>query len=176
MFAIVNKVKFVSLGLAVGLFAAAGVLAQTDPNALAKKFMPKDARLMHEIVDGRFGPGENNLVVLFGEDEEAKAYQGFVLIPRGEKYEKAVLPTPNVAYAIEEPKSVFYADVDRDGKPELLIIAECYTGIGPEGSVPFYRTRVYEWKGENFVHMEKVSETIGNSPTANTAKRKLAIR
>jgi hypothetical protein len=55
----------------------------------------------------------------------------------------------------------------------LFIIDECYTGIGPTGAQAFYRTRVYDWNGTGFTHLEAVSEKIGNADTAAKVRKKL---
>jgi hypothetical protein len=72
-----------------------------------------------------------------------------------------------------DPIAVFFANADGDAENELLIIDKCYTGIGPAGAAAFHRTRVYDWNGVAFSHVDWVSEKIGNVRTVATARARL---
>ncbi|MEZ5345530.1 MAG: hypothetical protein R2681_08250 [Pyrinomonadaceae bacterium] len=47
------------------------------------------------------------------------------------------------------------------------------TGVGAKGAEYFYRTRVYDWNGENFVHLDGLSEKIGDADTAAKVRKML---
>jgi hypothetical protein len=140
---------------------------------IAAPFLPNGAKPIHEILKGDFGGSKGNIVALYGKDAPAVSYDGLVLIPKGPQFEKFDLPRPEFTWSIEEPKAVFYADADSDRDLELFIIGECYTGIGPTGAQPFYRTRVYDWNGSRFDHMESLSDEIGRLGTAPSIKGQL---
>ena len=142
----------------------------------ASKFIPEGSKLMHKVVEGTFGASAKSIVVLYGEEGAMKSYEGFVLVPKGAEYVKVMLPKPEFTWSVEEPRAVFFANADRDKALELFIIGECYTGIGPTGAQPFHRTRVYDWNGSGFVHLETVSEKIGGASKAAAARKKLGIR
>lgn len=141
---------------------------------LAKNFMPKDTNLAHKVIEGEFGSSKKNVAVLYYEDKPAKSYKGLALVPDGDDYKKFVLPEPEFTWSMEEPKAVFFANADLDAEKELFIIGECYTGIGPTGAQPFNRTRVYDWNGNGFIHLESISEKIGTAATAVEVRKKLA--
>lgn len=141
---------------------------------LAKNFMPKDTKLAHKVIEGEFGSSKKNVAVLYYEEKPTMSYKGLVLIPDGDDYKKFVLPEPEFTWSMEEPKAVFFANADLDAEKELFIIGECYTGIGPTGAQPFNRTRIYDWNGKDFIHLESVSEKIGDAANATEVKKKLA--
>ena len=89
-----------------------------------------------------------------------------------EKFDTYKLPEPQFTWSIMEPQAVFFANADSDPANELFIIERCMTGVGPDGAKYFYRTRVYDWQGSGFAHLESVSEEIGDLRTA-AAIRKL---
>ncbi len=80
---------------------------------------------------------------------------------------------PEFTWSIEEPKTVFFANADSDRELELFVVGECLTGVGPTGARPFYRTRVYDWNGSSFSHLELVSEEIGTLKAATAIRRQL---
>ena len=141
--------------------------------AIAAPFLPTGAKPLHDILKGNFGGSTGNIVVLHGKEAPAVTYDGFVLVPKGSQFEKFDLPRPEYTWSIEEPMGVFFANADSDRELELFIIGECYTGIGPTGARPFYRTRVYDRQGGRFVHLENVSSEVGTLRTAAVIRRQL---
>lgn len=61
----------------------------------------------------------------------------------------------------------FFADLNRDGKKDLVVIASYVTGIGPTGMEPFKVIAVYFQKGMVFVSDPKLDEDL-NSPANYT--------
>ncbi len=139
----------------------------------AKRIIPEGMQVAHKAFAGNFGPSQKSLVILFEADEAPKSYEGWVLAPFGAGYKKYALPKPKLTWSIEEPKAVFFANADKDSAQELFIIGECYTGIGPTGAQPFNRTRVYDWNGNGFTHLEALSKKIGTAATAAGVRKKL---
>ncbi|MCM3903246.1 MAG: hypothetical protein ND866_16180 [Pyrinomonadaceae bacterium] len=143
----------------------------------ARRIIPQGMQLAHSPLEDNFGPSRKSMVILFEADKAAaKSYEGWVLVPGLTGYVKYDLPKPEVTWSIEEPKAVLFANADKDPAQELFIIAECYTGIGPTGAQPFNRTRVYDWNGSGFTHLETVSTTIGTAATARAVQKKLKRR
>ncbi|MEZ5429299.1 MAG: hypothetical protein R2747_23830 [Pyrinomonadaceae bacterium] len=155
-------------------------LAETDLQKIGKDFIPNDTQLAHQVVEGRFaesagGATTGNIVVLYRKDMAWGGYQGLVLIPSGfEAFGKYQLPEPGSTWSSMEPIAVFFANADRDPENELLILDRCMTGVGPTGAQYFYRTRVYDWNGNGFTHLESLSERIGNLSTAKQVRSKLS--
>jgi hypothetical protein len=131
--------------------------------------------LMHKVVEGKFGGSEKGLVVLFGTDGPAITYSGMVLVSGAGGYRKVELPQPVYTWSIEEPKAIFFANADSDSDPELFVIGRCLTGIGADGAKPFSRTRVYDWNGTGFTHLESVSQEIGMRQGAASIRRDLPV-
>jgi len=141
----------------------------------AKRIIPRGMQLGHHAVEGKLGPSQKSLVILFEADKAAaKSYKGWVLAPAGGGYEKYPLPEPEFTWSMEEPKAVFFANADKDPEQELFILGECYTGVGPTGAQPFNRTRVYDWNGNGFTHLEGISRKIGTAATVPAVRKKLA--
>jgi hypothetical protein len=140
---------------------------------VAARYLPEGSKLMHRAVLGKVGGSERSVVALYGKEAPAITYSGLVLVPAAGGYKKYEMPQPEMTWSIEEPKAVLFANVDRDPESEMLIVGECYTGIGPTGAQPFYRTRVYDWKAGSFAHLDLISEEIGNLRTVATIRRQL---
>jgi len=161
----------------------AGALGQgvvnSDLQKIANKFIPEGMEPAHKVVQGKFAESASkvtsgNIVALYKNSSDTDKYEGLILIPQGaEAYDQHRLPDPRSTWSMMDPKAVFFANADGDAENELFIIEECYTGIGPTGAQPFYRTRVYDWNGGSFVHLETLSEKIGNLNTAVKVRNKL---
>lgn len=144
-----------------------------SPEKIVAEYLPEGSKLMHKILEGNFGSADKSMLVLYSEESPAMSYMGMVLVPEKNKYRTVALPQPEFTWSMEEPKAAFFEDVDRDGEKELLIIGECYTGIGPEGARAFYRTRVYDRVDDKFIHLESLSRNIGNLQTAAAVRKDL---
>lgn len=143
----------------------------------AKRIIPQGMQLAHQALERKLGPSQKSLVILFETDKAAaKSYKGWVLVPAGLGHEKYALPDPEFTWSMEAPKAVFLTNADKDAAQELFIIGKCYTGIGPTGAQPFNRTRVYDWNGSSFTHLETVSTKIGSAATAQAVQKKLKRR
>jgi hypothetical protein len=141
----------------------------------ARRLIPQGMLLSHQVLEGRLGSSGKSMVILFESDRNAAtSYKGFVLAPDSDGYEKYELPEPQFTWSIEKPTAVFFANADKDAEQELFIIGKCYTGVGPTGGQPFNRTRVYDWSGNGFTHLEKISQKIGTAATQSAVRKKLA--
>jgi len=171
------------IGAAVVFLLVAGVFGQggagNGAQQTASKFIPAGMVSAHTAVKGRFADSVSNdpagnIVVLYKKESDGRSYEGLVLAPQGPAtYNRHQLPSPESAWSMMEPIAIFFANADGDAENELFIIDECYTGIGPDGAKAFYRTRVYDWNGIAFSHLDAVSEKIGNSRTVAAARAKL---
>ncbi len=157
-----------------GVFGQSGV--ESDLQKIANKFIPDGMVSAHEAVQGRFAESATkdsagNIVVVYKKGSLEGGYQGLILIPQESgSYSRYQLPEPESTWSMMEPIAVFFANADGDTENELFIIDKCYTGIGPTGARPFYRTRVYDWNGIAFSHVDSVSERIGNANTTVAAR------
>jgi hypothetical protein len=160
-----------------------GIVGQTaadgDLQKLGREFIPDGMEPAHKTVKGRFAEsaswdGSEHVVVLWKPVSGLRFYDGAVVLARrADSFEYRAIPQPESRWSMMEPIAIFFANADGDTENELLIIDECYTGIGPEGARPFYRTRVYDWNGNLFTHLDPVSEKIGNVRTVAAARARL---
>ncbi|HJZ10663.1 MAG TPA: hypothetical protein VJ521_00840, partial [Acidobacteriota bacterium] len=154
-------------------------VVESDLQKIANKFIPEGMVSAHQAVQGRFAESASkdasgNIAVLYKKGSYGNTYDGLVLLPQGsDAYDQLKLPEPVGVWSMMDPIAVFFDNVDGDAEKELLIIDKCYTGIGPTGARPFYRTRIYDWNGSGFTHMESLSEKIGNLNTVVKVKNKL---
>jgi hypothetical protein len=168
---------FISLFLAATVFGQ--VSAEADLQKIADKFIPDGMVSAHQAVQGKFAESASkdssgNIVVLYKKDAGGSKYEGLILTSQGSAaYDRHELSDPVSTWSMMEPTAIFFANADGDPENELFIIEECFTGIGPEGAKPFYRTRVYDWNGSDFIHLESLSEKIGNGNTATKVRNKL---
>lgn len=150
-----------------------------DLQKFGDEFIPDGMVSAHKTVKGRFAEsaswdGSEHVVILYKPVSGLRPYDGAVVLARrADSFEYRTLPQPESRWSMMEPIAIFFANADGDTENELFIIDECYTGIGPEGARPFYRTRVYDWNGVAFSLTESVSEKMGNVKTAAAAKAKL---
>ncbi len=150
-----------------------------DLQKFGEEFIPDGMESAHKTVKGRFAEsaswdGSEHVVVLYKPVSGLRPYDGAVVLARrSDSFEYRLLPQPESTWSMMEPIAIFFANADGDTENELFIIDECYTGIGPEGARPFYRTRVYDWNGVVFSHTGSVSEKMGNVKTAAAAKARL---
>ncbi len=137
-----------------------------DLNSLARKYIPNGTKIIHKVVQGKFAQSatgnSGNVVVMYRDKSgsEFGEYNTMVLVPKGASWEKYFLPQPDVTWSFMKPLAVFFENVDKDRDMELLILEEAETGAGPDGAKPFYRTRVYDWTGSGFKHLDDISEKI----------------
>ncbi len=150
-----------------------------DLQKFGAEFIPYGMEPAHKTVKGRFAEsasreGLEHVVILYKPISGLRTYTGSVMLARtADSLDRRELPQPESTWSMMEPIAIFFANADGDTENELFIIDECYTGIGPEGARPFYRTRVYDWNGMAFTHAEPVSEKMGNVRTVAAAKAKL---
>jgi len=137
--------------------------------SLATRVMPKEGEfaLMHRPVEGTFGPGAGNVVVLWGAEGSCEG--GAVLVPVADTpstYRVNVLPSfqeigTSAATPSFQPVSVLFDDVNGDGRAELLIILRvtgrgAYEGregdspVGHRAEVDEHVTGVFGWNGQEF--------------------------
>jgi hypothetical protein len=168
---------FISLPL-LGVVFGQGA-AESDLQKLGKEFIPDGMEPAHKTVKVGFAEsatwdGSEHIVVLWKPVSGLRRYDGAVVLSRrADSFDYRPLPQPESTWSMMEPIAIFAANADGDTENELFIIDECYTGIGPEGAKPFYRTRVYDWNGVAFTHVEPVSDKMGNVRTAASAKARL---
>lgn len=56
------------------------------------------------------------------------------------------------------------ADVDRDGRDDVVIVVEAMTGIGPGGAEPFPLAGVYLRRGQEFERATALEEQLNSDP------------
>jgi hypothetical protein len=100
-------------------------------DAFGTRVLPPGATLSSKPIDVSLGPLSKVVVVLFRPMQNSFNYTGWVLLPPSDgaqDYKKSVLPPLAIAdgrFSVEV-NSIFAADVDADGVPELCILAQCH--------------------------------------------------
>lgn len=162
-----------------GLVPAQEVSLEAEQERVARETMPEGAVEATKPIWGKFAESASpdksgSGVVLYKSTADSNSYEGKVLVPEGfEIWNRYELPKPQNVWSMMSPIAIFFANADGDSDTELLVIDECYTGIGPTGARPFYRTRVYDFNGISFEHRDELSEKIGNLNTAAKVRAKL---
>ena len=154
---------------------------KTDLKALTKKYIPKGAEIIHKIVQGKFAPAgvksnADNVIVMYRAKDSSPTdpYEIVVLRPSENTWDNYTLPQPDTIWSIMKPLAVFFENADKDTEKELFILEEAESGAGPTGAVPFYRTRVYDWTGSEFKHLEDISDKISaDADTADKVRKEL---
>jgi len=151
-----------------------------DLNSLARKYIPNGTKIIHKVVQGKFAQSatgnSGNVVVMYRDKSGSKfgEYNTMVLVPKGASWERYFLPQPDATWSFMKPLAVFFENVDKDRDMELLVLEETESGAGPDGAKPFYRTRIYDWSGSGFVHLEDISDKIStNADTVAKVRREL---
>ena len=165
-----RKVTSIILFALLSLIFISSISAKESAGKNFKNFYVK-SKPFYRFVKGKFAESaskysDTHFVRLYKRNNSVGEYKGTVIIrhtPR--KIKRYTLPQPKYTWSIMEPQEIFFANADKDSDNELLIIEKNMTGIGPSGSRYFYRTRVYDWNGKGFSHLEKVSKTIGKART-----------
>jgi hypothetical protein len=166
-------------GLCGGL-AAQDVVTRREREPLGKfaaRLLPKGTEVAHSVLEGRFGPGPGNIVLLFRRTDDVNTnYTGWVLVPSGAgpgKYVKHVLPKmreiPGHFYI--EVQAVFYANADADPAPELLVLYFYHrNGSQDDDSSATY---VYRWTGSGFASLEAVERQLVGLKSAAAVRARL---
>ncbi len=121
--------------------------------AFAKRLLPPQAELSAKPVAVKLGPLGKVVVVLFLPNQDASNYRGWVLAPQAQEglwYKKIPLPPLTVAdgrFSIEV-MSIFAADVDADGSPELCVLSR-YHEYGSRDDADL-STDCFRWNQDHF--------------------------
>ena len=154
--------RLLQLGLAVVLLCllprvTRGVELDRRPGesvaAYAERLLPPGRELAGKPVEIKLGPLGNVIVVLFRPAGEEANYTGWIMVPRGSDaraYRKEILPPLTTASGLFdiEVKSIFSADVDRNGSPDLCVLSQYYRNGSAEKAYP--ATDCFGWSGQKF--------------------------
>jgi hypothetical protein len=132
---------------------------------LARRILPHGAQTVTRPVEMEFPPLGKVILVLYepgSEDKSDKTYSiywGWLLVPNGNSASYRIETLPllkdgfgTLDYSI---KSVFTADADGDGLPELCVLsAISEIGSGDKGKDD-YDTDIFKWSGGAFILVEQ---------------------
>jgi hypothetical protein len=62
-----------------------------------------------------------------------------------------------------EMKAVSFKDINKDGIKDIIVIADCVTGVGNEGAVPFSVCAIYFQFEKGFKNVQKLDEAINHA-------------
>ena len=145
------------------------------PADFAARLLPQATELAHTVVEGTFGPGAGNIVILFrARDNVNTNYTGWVLVPAGSsRYRKYELPAmPEIPSRFEITVSaVMFANADKDPARELLVLY-AYHRNGSEDD-DSNGVHAYDWTGRGFTAMTGMDRNLAGLKTAAAVRRKL---
>jgi len=143
-------------------------------DVFARRIIPDGMQLAHPALEGDFGPGAGNIVMLFGETVPGP-YAGWVLVPEGEAYRQYDLPASAHlwSWAEWEVQAVTFALVDTDARPELLVLSDFASGSGPHATRVRY-TWVYRWRAGEFQYLAEVTDALGSAFPARAVFERLS--
>lgn len=170
----VSTIIFALLTLTLFGTISAKELAGENSINLAKSKIFAFKTVRGKFAESASRSGKANLLRFYKGDHSNKYKVTATIYRRTKGINTYTLPQPKNTWSIMEPMSVFFANADKDSDNEIIIIERNMTGIGPSGSRYFYRTRVYDWNGKKFRHLENVSKKIGTARTQ--ARVKLILR
>ena len=136
------------------------------PEQLAARLLPPGATTITTPLEFEMPPLGKVVLVLYqaGSDDpvvvsDPSVYRGLVLVPDGQSGSYRIEPLPRqkdgAATLMYEVKSVFTADADADGAPELCVLSEITeAGTGDSGK-PHTDTDLFKWSGSGFTLVEQ---------------------
>ena len=165
----------------LGTSLRAEELLKRDPGepimGFAKRTLPPNAKLLHEVVVGEFGPPGKNIVILF-EPEGCRGshWTGWVLLPVQRAtglYQRLELPPMKEikGRSTIEVEAVLLANAHQDPERKLIVFYHYYrTGSRTnEGNAAY----VYEWDGKGFRILESLSRKLVGLKSAAELRPKL---
>ncbi len=161
------------------LFAAAAVERPAGESlaAFAKRLTPAGRELAHAPLEGAFGPGAGNVVLLWRKADAADTnYSGEVLVPAAagsRSYARHALPPMREipGHFEIEVAAVFYANADRDAALELIVLYSYHrNGSQADDS---HGVSVYDWTGRGFVSLDVIGGKLAGLDTAAKVRARL---
>ena len=145
----------------------------------AARILPPGSELAHTPLEGRFGPGARNTLILFRATNDVNTnFSGWVMVP-GTSGAPAKLTRHTLPAMREIPghfeiavEAVFYANADSDPAPELFVIYSYHRNGSQDDDAR--ATAVYDWDGHGFLSLEPLEEQIAGFKTVAAIRAKLA--
>lgn len=101
----------------------------------------------------------------------------FVMSPSGEVVHQLPPDTDTESWVLWEIKAVSFMELDFDGsEPDVIVIADYITGIGPTGSEPFPVTTVYLNQGSRFIVDQQASRFVTDQGASTIAEAEEILR
>jgi hypothetical protein len=188
--AVIPRPKTPSASTAAGSDAGAGPKTVTrrpaeTPEQLGARVLPSGAQTITPPVEFELPPLGKVVLVLYDLDSADPAvladpsiYRGIVLVPdvKPATYRIERLPSLAAGFGtlMYEVKSVFAADADGDGAPEICILSEiAEVGAGDSGRA-HTDTDLFKWTGSAFVLMRQSDKRpLYNLPDAKAVRARL---
>jgi len=161
---VIGSIVMLALGVPTGYAGDVERHAGETIGAYAKRLLPPTTELSTRPVEVNLGALGKATVLLFIPSKGVANYTGWVLVPSSAAatdYKRYVLPPLKVVDGIFEidVKSVFAADVDGDGSPDLCVLASFYRdGSGDE---PYTTTDCFGWTSSRFHLIDTAPQSVG---------------
>lgn len=147
--------------------------AGTSLESLAQAQLSAGETLAHPPLQGEFGPGRGNIIILV--TTELGELSGRVLVPTRDPhhYNRYELPQPPESEFRTTVEAVLFENIDADPARELLVLCSLMTGIGRDGAKPWYETFVFDWDGGRFQPREAIRRRLHGLRTAAQVRQRL---
>jgi len=155
------------------------------PEELAARILPNGADTLTKPLEFELAPLGRVVLVLYQVDssdpvfiKDPSVYRGLILVPDGRPGDYRIEPLPSQSAGagtlMYEVKSVFAADADGDGAPELCVLSEAReAGAGDTGN-SHTDMDIFKWSGSRFTLVEQDdSRSLSDLRTAKAVRAKL---
>jgi hypothetical protein len=143
--------------------AAGSVHVVLDDAAVASRLKPGE-RLAHKAFGGGLGEAADASVALI--EREGTLYAALLTADA-----RVDSPPLHDRGRVFEVPAVLFMDVDPSPGVELVVVAKCVSGVGPEGAMPQPCNAVLRWDGTGFVRLGAVEEKIRGETGAVGVRR-----
>ena len=163
-----SRLSRTTLAVVAFLLSASGARASEDlarhpgepVSSYGKRLLPRGMTLAAKPVDLTLGGLGKVIVVLFRPEGDTFNYSGWLMVPASSdslSYRRLLLPRSDAGQGRVgiDVKSIFSADVDSDGEPELCILSQEYE-YGT-GDAPYFATDCYHRTGDTLELIEALA-------------------
>jgi hypothetical protein len=143
---------------------------------MASRIIPAKSELAHVPVQGAFGPGPGNVVVLSRPADDVNTnYSGLVLAPTEKAGDYRVIRLPALTeipgrFEIDI-KAVFFENVDSDPDAELLVLCDYHRNGSQDDDTS--AVHIYKWQQDHFIRLEGLEGKLVGLPTAAAVRARL---
>ena len=125
-------------------------------------------RVIHEPEPAMEWPGHGKVILTVTEDFDASPPRADYVLRTPEGKIVSALPAfyGDGQWAYYDTSRAVFEDIDRDGRRDIVILAQYMTGIGPTGAEPFDVAGFYLRTDEGFMRATRLEDLANAGPQA----------